>query len=81
MQLNSGRSRNSARSYMELFTPINHGFSSVLLGVLELWIITCSDEIRFNDKDDKDSKAEAYSKPCKTSKITLFTKIAYYLSS
>ena len=38
-------------------------------------------QFRFNDKDDKDSKAEAYSKPCKTSKITLFTKIAYYLSS
>ena len=57
---------------------IDFGFdaTSDFVNVLEFLIIICTDGIQFNNKDDKDSKAEVYSKPCKRATMKLFIKIA-----
>ena len=56
------------------------GFFGVFEEVLESWTIVCSDGIQFNNKYDKDSKVEAYSKPCEKSKTKLFINITYYFN-
>ena len=69
---------------MELFTAIDIGFRFNTLDFLikfqNFGLLFDQTRFGFNNTDDKDSEADTYLKPCKTPKMKLFIKRAYYLN-